>query len=135
MSKLEELLKAGVKQPPSELLLGVEFIEAVEGKSTCKWLVSEKLKNGNGVTLGGYVTSAADIGMSYAMLSVIEMDRSFTTVSMNTTFHRPALEGEITIYSQVKRLGKTTAYIEAELFQQEKLIASATSTVMLFHLN
>ncbi|MBQ0138429.1 MAG: PaaI family thioesterase [Kurthia sp.] len=132
MSKLDELLKLGVQQPESEQLLGVEFIEASEGKSTCKWLVSEKLRNGNGVTLGGYVTSAADIGMAYAMLSVIEMNSSFTTLSINTTFHRPALVGEIMIHSSIKRLGKTTAYVEAELFQNDKLIASATSTVMQF---
>lgn len=132
MSKLDKLIKSGVKQPASEQLIGVEFLEATDNQSTCKWLVSEKLNNGNGVALGGYVTSAADIAMSYAMLNIIDIATSFTTISINTTFHRPALIGEVMIYSKVKRLGRTTAYLESELYQHDKLIADATSTVMIF---
>lgn len=131
MSKLDELLKLGVQQPESEKLLGITLIDAKDGQSHCSWDVTPKLMNGNGVTLGGFVTSAADIGMAYALLSVVSMDMSFTTISINTSFHRPTLVGEVSIQTKIKRLGKTTAYLESELYQNDKLIADVTSTVML----
>lgn len=133
MSKLAKLIALGVAQPESERMIGVEFIEASENQSICKWTITEKLLNGNGVTLGGYITAAADIGMAYAVLNVIEMEDSFTSLSINTTFHKPAFIGEVLIKTKIKRRGRTTAYLESELYQGEQLIADATSTVMFLY--
>lgn len=131
MNKLEKLISLGVSQPPSEQLLGVKFIHAENGLSTCLWSIDEKFMNGNGVTLGGFITAAADIGMAYALLSVVEFETTFTSISINTSYHRPALVGEVEIKSKIKRQGRTTAYLESELHQNGKLIADATSTVLL----
>lgn len=131
MNKLEKLLETRISQPEGEKLIGVNLVEAKDGSSVCRWELSDDLKNGNGVTLGGFITTAADIGMAYALLSVIEDHITFTSISINTTFHRPAIIGDsdVIIKSFIKRQGRSTAYLESELYQNEKLIADVTSTV------
>lgn len=133
MNKLEKLISLGVEQPQSEQLLGVKFIHAEKGQSTCLWTIEKQLMNANGVTLGGFITAAADIGMAYALLSDVDFETNFTSISINTSYHRPALIGEVEIKSNIKRQGRTTAYLESELYQNNRLIADATSTVLLLH--
>lgn len=38
--------------------------------------------NGNGVALGGFITTATDIGMAYALLSAVDFETSFMRISM-----------------------------------------------------
>lgn len=131
MSKTENTHEMNGGKIKAEELLGVRLIEASNGSSICHWFVEDKFKNGNNVALGGFITSVADIGMAYAVLSVIEENISFTSISINTSFHRPAtVDSEVIITSKIKRQGRTTAYLESELYQNDQLIADVTSTIL-----
>ncbi|PWI25763.1 thioesterase [Kurthia sibirica] len=130
MSRLDKLLALGVEQPKSEQLLGIVFESANDGHSICKWHVTPAHLNGAGIVLGGFTTAAADVGMGYAVMSLEGMEEHFTSVSINTTFHRPGNPGEITIDTKVIRNGRTMLYLESELFQNDKLLANVTSTMM-----
>ena len=131
MNRLDFLLEQGIKASPSESLLNVTFKEANEGQSICHWHITPEQLNGNGTVLGGFITAAADIGMAYALLSVVKPDIAFTSISIQSTYHRPGTVGEAEIRTVVKKLGKTIAYVESEVYQRNRVIATITSSLML----
>lgn len=131
MNRLDYLLEQGSKASPSEDLLHVHFQEAHEGHSICQWTITPEQLNGNGTVLGGFITAAADIGMAYALLSVVKPDIGFTSISIQSTYHRPGTVGEAEIRTTVKKLGKTIAYVESEVYQRNRVIATITSSLML----
>lgn len=69
--------------------------------------------------------------MAYALLSVVKPDIAFTSISIQSTYHRPGTVGEAEIRTVVKKLGKTIAYVEAEVYQRNRVIATITSSLML----
>ena len=50
------------------------------------------------------------------------------TLDINVQFLRPCTVGEITVKAKYIKDGKTIAYTSAELFQNNKIVASATAT-------
>jgi uncharacterized protein (TIGR00369 family) len=81
--------------------------------------------------MGGFVTSAADIMMAYAISSKLSIGQSFASIDLHTTFHRPVRLGEVQVEAKVDRIGKKTAYVLADLFQNDKKVASVVSSVMI----
>lgn len=130
---LQQIINREVQPPNCDLTLGITLTEAENGRSQCAWHIEPKLANGNGVVMGGFITSAADIAIAYAVASLLNDQQSFTSISINTTFHRPVFEGEVTVIANVKKFGRTIAYVEAQLMQNDKVVADITSTVMILH--
>ncbi|MBD8004938.1 PaaI family thioesterase [Bacillus norwichensis] len=81
--------------------------------------------------MGGFLASAADIMMAYAISSLLSDDNGFASIDLDTTFHRPAFEGMIEIKAEVERLGRTIGYVTAELVQNDKKVASCVSSVLI----
>jgi uncharacterized protein (TIGR00369 family) len=81
--------------------------------------------------MGGFVTSAADIMMAYAISSKLSIGQSFASIDLHTTFHRPVRLGDVQVEAKVDRIGKKTAYVLADLFQNDKKVASVVSSVMI----
>ena len=132
--KVTDLLKVvteGKTPPNCDVTLQLEATYAHEGVAHGIWRVDEKFINGIGVAMGGFVASAADIMMAYAIASKLEPKQTFASIDLHTTFHRPVLPGEVTIEAKVDRMGKKTAYVIADFFQNEKKAASVVSSVMI----
>ncbi|MDQ7861877.1 PaaI family thioesterase [Peribacillus frigoritolerans] len=70
---------------------------AQDGIARGVWKVDEKFINGIGVAMGGFVTSAADIMMAYAISSKLSMGQSFASIDLHTTFHRPVRLGDVQV--------------------------------------
>lgn len=133
-SKGNELLQVITegKQPPNcDLTLQIEANYAQDGIARGVWKVDEKFINGIGVAMGGFVTSAADIMMAYAISSKLSIGQSFASIDLHTTFHRPVRLGDVKVEAKVDRIGKKTAYVLADLFQNDKKVASVVSSVMI----
>jgi acyl-CoA thioesterase len=131
---LHKVIAGQEEQPNCDVTLGLKLVEAKDGDSLCLWTVDDRLLNGNQVVMGGFITSAADIAMAYATASLLSETQSFTSISINTTFHRPAFVGEITVKAHIKKLGRKVAYVEATLVQNNKVIADVTSSIMIQNL-
>lgn len=121
----------GDTPPNCDLTLQMEVKNAQDGRAQGIWNVDEKFMNGLGVAMGGYVSSAADIIMAYAISSKLTNDQSFTSIDLHTTFHRPILIGKVMVEARVERMGRKVAYVLADLFQNEKKAASVVSSVMI----
>lgn len=128
---LVEVVTLGRKPPNCDITLQVEATYASDGVARGVWKVDEKFLNGNGVTMGGFVASAADIIMAYAISTKLSPNQSFASIDLHTTFHRPVLPGEVMIEATVERIGNKTAYLVAELVQNGKKVSSVVSSVII----
>lgn len=135
-SDLLDVVRKGSTPPPCDLTLQLDVQYAEDGTAKGTWQVDGKFINGLGVVMGGYLASAADIMMAYAIASKLEADRggnerSFASIDLHTTFHRPAFPGTVEIEARVERMGKTVAYVVADMTQNGKIMASAVSSVLI----
>jgi len=122
----------GLSNPPAcDTTLGVKVLEAKDGYSKGIWTIKEHLLNGNGVIMGGFVAAAADIMMAYAITSKLTNDQTFASINLHTTFHRPTFPGEVLIETNVEKFGRTISYVSSVLKQNDKEVASVTSSIMI----
>ncbi|MDA3129026.1 PaaI family thioesterase [Aliibacillus thermotolerans] len=126
---LKDVVNHQAAPPACDITLKIEVEDAQDGRATTIWKPDESFVNGVGVVMGGYVSSAADITMAYAISSILEENQTFGSINLNTTFHRAVFPGEVIVHATVKKQGRSVSYVEAELFQNEKLVATATSSV------
>ncbi|MDY6929971.1 MAG: PaaI family thioesterase [Pseudomonadota bacterium] len=117
--------------PPSNEDLGLEFLKAENGVARFLWLPSERSLNVVGTVQGGYIAAACDAAIGYALASRLENSEGFTTVSLSVTYHRPLHPVTSEACAEVVRVGRRTAYLEASLRMEGKLVASAVSTVLI----
>ncbi|MCQ6278853.1 PaaI family thioesterase [Bacillus sp. EB600] len=130
---LMKIVTDGEQPPNCDLTLQIKATYAHNGVARGIWTVDEKFINGIGVAMGGFVASAADIMMAYAIASKLDAEQMFTSIDLHTTFHRPVLTGEVVVEAKVERMGKKVVYVLADLFQNEKKAASVVSTVMIIN--
>ncbi|MEK3934923.1 PaaI family thioesterase [Sporosarcina sp. FSL W7-1349] len=128
---LMEVVREGATPPNCDLTLQIETTYAEDGVSRGVWTVDEKFINGNGVSMGGYLASAADIMMAYAVVSKLQPHQTFASIDLHTTFHRPVFPGQVDVEARVERLGRTVAYVVAELSQNGKKVGDVVSSVMI----
>jgi acyl-CoA thioesterase len=130
---LMRIITHGEQPPNCDETLQIKTTYAHNGLARGIWRVDEKFINGIGVAMGGFVSSAADIMMAYAIASKLEARQTFTSIDLHTTFHRPVMLGEVMVEAKVERMGKKTAYVIADLYQNKKKAASVVSSVMILN--
>jgi len=123
-------LDSGTMVPCNEDL-GLEFQEAEAGVARCLWTPSRRSINGNGVVQGGYIGAACDAAMGFALASRLENAEGFTSLNLTVTYHRPLQQEAVEVRGEVVRVGRRTAYVEATLSMEGRLVASAVSTLMI----
>ncbi|PID02588.1 thioesterase [Sporosarcina sp. P2] len=128
---LMKVVKGEATPPNCDLTLQLDVLSAEDGLARGIWTVDKKFMNGNGVSMGGFLTSAADIMMAYAVASKIAEDQTFASVDIHTTFHRPVLTGTVEVEARVERLGRKMVYVVASLFQNDKKVGDVVSSVMI----
>lgn len=133
ISDLQEVAMQGGTPPPCDDTMQVKVQSAVNGIACGTWKVDRKYINGLGVAMGGFLSAAADIMMAYAIASKLTDDQGFTTVDLDTTFHRPTFEGTVKIKAEVEKLGRNLAYVVTELVQNDKKVATVSSSIFITH--
>ena len=94
-----------------------------------EFLPSRDLTHSNGtIVQGGFVTAMLDSCMAQLVLALTNGQVNPLTLDINVQFLRPCTVGEILVKAKYIKEGRTIAYTSAELFQNEKIVASATAT-------
>ncbi|MUV37552.1 hypothetical protein JNUCC1_01358 [Lentibacillus sp. JNUCC-1] len=135
VNDLKKVARQEMDPPACDQTLQVVVTEAVEGVAHGVWTVDEAYMNGLGVAMGGFLASAADIMMAYAVTSQLSNEQGFASIDIHTTFHRPALQGTVYITARVERLGRKLAYLTADLEQKDKKIATCVSSMLIMTLD
>ncbi|BBD79530.1 PaaI family thioesterase [Aerosticca soli] len=111
--------------------LELAFLRIADGRSEARWMPPRRFLNGHGVIQGGFIAAVCDLAMAAAVASQLPEGRLFTSINLSLTYHRPVLPADYEVHGRLLRLGRRTAYAEAELRQQDRLVTSANGSLLL----
>ena len=83
------------------------------------------------VVQGGFVTGMLDAPMAHLLMGLFDFKIIPMTLDLNVSFLAPTRQGQLNCIAEVLQLGKSTAFMTSKLYQEDILVASATSTVRL----
>jgi uncharacterized protein (TIGR00369 family) len=69
--------------------------------------------------------------MAFALASRLENAEDFASLNLTVTYHRPLHQEVVEARAEVVRVGRRTAYVEATLSMEGRLVASAVSTLLI----
>lgn len=131
ISDLQKVAKEGMAPPPCDDTMQITVHHSEDGVAEGTWVVDGKYINGMGIAMGGFLSSAADIMMAYAISSKLTDEQEFASIDLHTTFHRPTMVGEVKVIAKVEKMGRKLAYLVADLEQNGKKVASCVSSVLI----
>lgn len=115
---------------PCSRTLGFELVllDVTKGETTVKFAALEGLFNPMGSVQGGMLAAMLDDAMG--MLAMVKLaGRSIaTTIDLNVQYLRPIRKGEITVKARIVSMGRTTIFMEAELFDNRQKLAARAIT-------
>ncbi|AGI26564.1 PaaI family thioesterase [Pseudomonas sp. MT3] len=109
-------------------LLGLEIVQAADGKAEVHMTMHDGLRNVHGKLHGGALFSLIDTAMGQACHSLSGGMAQSVTLESKINYIRPVSDGEVACRAWVLHNGKRTLVVEADTYQGEKLIAKAQAT-------
>jgi acyl-CoA thioesterase len=109
-------------------LLGMRILKAEGGESEVRMSMQDKLLNLHGKMHGGALFSLIDTALGQASHSVFDGKPGSVTLECKVNYIRGVSEGEIVCRAKVIHPGRKTHVIEAEVYQEDKLVAKAQAT-------
>jgi uncharacterized protein (TIGR00369 family) len=119
--------------PPAAALLGWEpqAVNPEAGTIELLFTAKEEFLNLAGHVQGGFLAAMLDATLGPA-LAVTLSDREWSpTITLNVQFMRPAKAGRLGGRGRVVRRGRDIAFLAAELFDSEGVIATAPATAII----
>ena len=121
-------------QPTGSQTLGFRMLSVSQETKTVEVAFDarvELLSNPMKQVQGGYLCAMLDECMSVACMVASGMTCVAPTAEMKTSFFRPATPGPLRGVGRVVRWGKTLAFTEGEIYdEQGRLLAKATGTAV-----
>jgi uncharacterized protein (TIGR00369 family) len=116
-------------EPCSELL-GARALAWDPGSRqlTMSFTVDERFCHSVDVLQGGFSASMLDATMAYAALCAEPSIEHIPTLEIKVSFIAPGHPGTLICKARPVKLGGSVAFLEAELFQDDVLVATSTST-------
>lgn len=108
---------------------GITVEDAVRGHVTLAMSAAEEHLNLQGLVHGGVLATLLDTAMGLAVRSALDPGRRHVTIEMSVHYLRPAHPGRLVAHGRTLRVGRTIAFAEAEVLDEEgRALASATGT-------
>jgi uncharacterized protein (TIGR00369 family) len=119
--------------PPCARTLGLEFVEidGERGTIETKFEATEIFLNPAGNVQGGFLAAMLDDTMGTALSATLDLDEFAPTVNLNVQFHRPAVLGPLKGVGRVAMRGRAVCHGSAELWQNDKIVATATGSFVI----
>ena len=114
-------------------LFGVEAISAdpEAGTVVMAYAPDHRMTNPRGEVQGGIVAALLDNAMARALAAMNDNKVVASTVDMNVSFLEPVRPGRVIGHGKVIRQGRTIAFLEAELRNEDgRVLARGTSTAI-----
>lgn len=128
-------IKTGeLPRPPMMQLLGIEPVDAAEGKVSFTVTPGEQHYNPLGVVHGGLAATICDTAMGCAVQSLLPAGTGYTTLEFKINFLRPltAATGAVLAEGTAIHVGRRSATADARLFDGAgRLCAHATTTCLI----
>lgn len=119
---------------PFSQLLGFQLIHRAKGRSHFQLSIKDVHFNPQQVVHGGVLYSLADTGMGAALYPMLALDKGelCATIEIKMTYFRAVRKGLVNCHTTVIRKGKRVAFLESEIWHEEKLVAKATGSYSIF---
>ena len=115
--------------------LKFQALELEEGRVVFGGTPDEDAYNPIGTVHGGYAATLLDSAVGCAVHSRLKAGQGYTTLELKVAYHRAMTKdtGPVRAEGVVTHLGRRAAFAEGRLTdEQGRLIASATSTLLVF---
>lgn len=119
------------KRPPCSETLGMQVIAVDQAAMSSRYAFEAKAEfaNPSGAIQGGFIAAMLDEAMGTAAIIASNVTMNAPTLEMKISFLRPLFVGKATAEAKILKWGKSTCFIEAELFDADgKLVAKASAT-------
>ena len=128
-----KMVEGKLPSPASAKTLGIEFvqIDGERGTIEVKFEAKPEFLNPAGNVQGGFLAAMLDDTMGPALVATLDAGEWAPTVNLNVQFHRPAKVGPLRGSGRVVLRGKEICQLSAELFQNDKIVATATATAII----
>jgi uncharacterized protein (TIGR00369 family) len=125
-----QIIDGRMPPPACAGTLGIEFltIDPDAGTIEVRFEGKPEFCNPAGNIQGGFLAAMLDDTMGTALAAMLKAGELAPTLNLNVQFHRPARPGLLTGHGRVTLKGGTVCHLAGELFQDSKLVASATAT-------
>jgi two-component system CitB family sensor kinase len=104
----------------------IEVDDAEDGRSRIRLEAGDRHLNPAGTVHGGAIATLVDTAMGAAVKTT--GDGSTATVEMKVTYLEPARPGTLVVDAQVRKRGRRITIVEAEVTQDDELVAHAIGT-------
>ena len=134
MTQDEILLQLNAQRPPCLRALNsqVHSFEPEQQQLTMLFEPGLDCCHSINIVQGGYVTAMLDAAMAHVVLALEQFHVTVSSIDINVSFLRPTRAGKYRAVGSVVKLGKTIAYLRAELYSDKgELTATATSSAHL----
>jgi uncharacterized protein (TIGR00369 family) len=122
-------LRERVAASPFHAALGIDVVEASEGRVRLGVDTTDAQKNLLGTIHGGVLATLADTAMGFAVRTAIDPGRPHVTIDLSVRFMRPASPGRLEAVGTVARAGSQIAFADADVVAADgTLLARASGT-------
>ena len=127
------LIKMFSKNP--QTTLGIKKINKLDinkGEATVIYVAKKNMCHSGNIVQGGFITGWLDAVMALACMCKVGPDVLVLSLEIKTSFLRSVHPGEVKVYGQVTKAGKSIAFLEGFLTDNENnILAKANQTVKL----
>ncbi len=119
------------KRPPCTETVGMRLTHVDQAKMTARYEFEARqdFANPTGAIQGGFICAMLDEAMSALAIIASNVTMNAPTLEMKVSFLRPLFVGRATAEARILKWGKSTCFIEAELFDPAgQLVAKASAT-------
>lgn len=120
--------------PPVARLLGwtLRHLDSDKGTIEVQFEAKEAFSNHSGNIQGGILTAMLDDTLGPAIVGHTNGQYIGRTIDLHVHFLRPVLPGLIRTSASIRKFGRTVAFVDAELYDQDgKLAATGTASMSL----
>ena len=119
------------KRPPCTETVGMRLTHVDQAKMIARYEFEAKqdFANPTGAIQGGFICAMMDEAMSALAIIASNVTMNAPTLEMKVSFLRPLFVGKATAEARILKWGRSTCFIEAELFDPAgQLVAKASAT-------
>jgi len=121
-------IPAGLTQSAFSELIGCRLQRLEQGVAEVALSLEPQLRNRAGKLHGGVIFSLVDITMGLACSSAHGFDQQSAPIECKINYIRAVEAGDVLCTSRVIHAGRRTLVGEAEVYQDERLVAKAQGT-------
>jgi uncharacterized protein (TIGR00369 family) len=107
-------------------LVDIKVEDMGDGRSRVRLDAGDDHLNPAGSVHGGAIATLVDTAMGAAVKTT--GDGGTATVEMKVTYLEPAMPGALVVDAQVRKVGRRITIVEAEVTQDDELVAHAIGT-------